>query len=76
MDIQIRMVEMKIRMACEWKNLGRFAIDHFAIRDGFSVDGSPVNPSERVEPLHRHYINCYFKASTYSEDFTQIRFPL
>ena len=71
MDIKIRMVDMKIRMACEWKNLGRLAIDHFAIRNGFPSDGSPVNPTERVEPLHRHYLNCYFKASTYSEDFTR-----
>ena len=66
--------KMKIRMACEWKNLGRFAIDHFAISNGWlkNEDPSVVDPQERVEPVHRHYLTCYFKASTYFKSFNRI----
>ena len=61
---------MKIRMACEWKNFGRFAIDHFVIDNGLGEDEN----KKLVKPVHRHYLTCYFKASTYSEEFTDLGF--
>ena len=63
-------IKMKIRMACEWNNLGEFYVDHFAISDGWADDGSALNPDERVEPVHRHNLTCFFKASTYATDFS------
>ena len=65
---------MKIRMACEWKNLGRFMIDHFAISSSRASNAyhDDVVKSERVEPVHRHYLTCYFKSATYSKSFSEI----